>query len=379
MIRTKLGDITKMQGMDAIVNAANKTLLGGGGVDAAIHAAAGPELLKECKLLDGCKTGQAKISKAYNLPCQYVIHTVGPIWHGGNNDERALLFACYQNSLKLAAQNNIRRIAFPSISTGAYRFPVYMAAEIAIKAVRTFLNEHQNDIDEVVFVLFDSHTKFAYDQALKDANKESLSDLVSKYDVEEDMVKIGAEKEDDRYFFNNAYPAHFVLDGLSYESVAEYLKAERADNLFDYNEYEKLLLKANMAKYTQNPALRGKLLATGDTTLCGGDSKDNALGRCLAEIREKFRNEYIEPVVSVAEKEEPEQEEKAEEVQEPKAPVRVCIKDSALSAYAKKQLADKTEYEFVDELKALSDEEDAKLRDTIGIDAYGEVKGFITE
>ena len=120
-------------------------------------------------------------------------------------------------------------------------------------------------------------------------------------------------------------------------------------------------------------------MATGDTTLCGGDSKDNALGRCLAEIREKFRNEYIEPVVSVAEKEEHEQEEKAEEVQEPKAPVRVCIKDSALSAYAKKQLADKTEYEFVDELKALSDEEDAKLRDTIGIDAYGEVKGFLTE
>lgn len=378
MIRTKLGDITKMQGMDAIVNAANKTLLGGGGVDAAIHAAAGPELLKECKLLDGCKTGQAKISGAYNLPCKYVIHTVGPIWHGGNNDERALLFACYQNSLKLAVQNNIRRIAFPSISTGAYRFPTHLAAEIAVKAVKTFINDHQNDIDEVVFVLFDSHTKYVYDQALKEANKANLNDLFSKYDVEEEMVKIGAEKEDENHFFSNAYPAHFVVDGLSYESVAEYLKAEKAENLFDVNEYEKLLLKANYAKYSQNPALRGKLMATKELPLQSGDLKDNALGRCLAEIREKFRTEYIEPIVAKAEKEETKEEVVEQPIEEEKEPVRIAIKDSALSMYTITQILEKTEYEFVDELARIATEDDEKLCDLIGIDAYGELKGFLS-
>lgn len=377
MIRTKLGDITKMQGMDAIVNAANKTLLGGGGVDAAIHAAAGPELLKECKLLDGCKTGQAKISGAYQLPCKYVIHTVGPIWHGGNNDERALLFACYQNSLKLAVENNIRRIAFPSISTGAYRFPIHMAAEIAVKAVKTFLNDHQNDIDEVVFVLFDSHTKYVYDQALKEANKVHLDDLFSKYDVEEEMVKIGAEKEEANHFFNNAYPAHFILDGLSYESVAEYLKAERAEALFDTNEYEKLLLKANYAKYSQNPALRGKLLATKELPLFSGDYKDNALGRCLVELREKFRTEYIEPVITEVKKEEPKEETK-EPVVEEKEPARVLIKDSALSQYTITRLLEKTEYEYIDELNKIAEEDDAALRELIGIDAYGEIKGFLS-
>lgn len=377
MIRTKLGDITKMQDVDAIVNAANKTLLGGGGVDAAIHAAAGPELMKECKLLDGCKTGQAKMTRGYNLPCEYVIHTVGPIWHGGNNDEKALLFACYQNSLKLAAENNIRRIAFPSISTGAYKFPIHLAAEIAVKAVKVFLNEHQNDIDEVVFVLFDSHTKYVYDQALKEANTANLNDLFAKYgeDEDPDAVRIGQEREDANHFFNNAYPAHFILDGLSYESVSEYLKAEKAESLFDFNEYEKLLFKANYAKYSQNPALRGKLLATQDATLISGDNKDNALGRCLAEIRDKFRNEYIEPAVMEVVKEE---EPAAEVVQPAKEPERVTIKGSALSQYVITQLSEKTEYEFVDELENLSEEDEAKLRELIGIDAYGEIKGFLS-
>lgn len=376
MIRTKLGDITKMTDVDAIVNAANKTLLGGGGVDAAIHAAAGPELMKECRLLDGCKTGQAKITGAYNLPCQYVIHTVGPIWHGGNNDERALLFACYQNSLKLAVESNIRRIAFPSISTGAYRFPIHLAAEIAVKAVKTFINEHQRDIDEIVFVLFDSHTKYVYDQALKESNNLSMDDLKAKYDVEDDMVRIGAEKEDAQYFFNNAYPAHFVLDGLAYESVAEYLKAEKAETLFDMNEYERLLLKANYAKYSQNPALRGKLLATKDLALLSGDDKDNALGRILAELRDKFRTEYIEPTVPEVKPEEPAKEE--ETVAEEKEPERVLIKDSALSQYTKTQILEKTDYTYIDELTGIIHADNPELREAIGIDAYGELKGFLS-
>ena len=162
VIRTELGDITAKHYADAIVNAANESLLGGGGVDGAIHRAAGPELLAECRMLNGCKTGQAKITKAYRLPCNYVIHTVGPVWHGGTHSEAELLTSCYRHSLELAMEYGIRSVAFPSISTGVYSYPVQQAAEIAVQTVRAVVEEHPEAFDEILWVLFDERIKLVY-------------------------------------------------------------------------------------------------------------------------------------------------------------------------------------------------------------------------
>ena len=164
VIRIIKGDITKVDDVDAIVNAANTSLLGGGGVDGAIHRAAGKELLAECRTLNGCPTGQAKITGGYNLPCKHVIHTVGPVWHGGDRNEHDLLASCYRTSLQVANDNGVRRIAFPSISTGVYHFPLDQAAEIAVLTVRKFIEEHPDAIDLVEWVLFDDRTYSAYDK-----------------------------------------------------------------------------------------------------------------------------------------------------------------------------------------------------------------------
>lgn len=163
-LQTVLGDITK-QSVDAIVNAANCSLLGGGGVDGAIHRAAGPELLAECRTLHGCETGKAKITKGYKLPAKHVIHTPGPVWHGGNNGEAELLASCYRSCLTLASENGCKTVDFPSISTGVYHFPLDKAAAIASKTIKEYLDAHP-EIERVRMVCFDERTKAAYDSAI---------------------------------------------------------------------------------------------------------------------------------------------------------------------------------------------------------------------
>jgi len=160
------GDIVELD-VDAIVNAANNSLLGGGGVDGAIHAAAGPELLEECRSLKGCPTGEAKITSGYRLPAKWVIHTVGPIWRGGTSGEDEMLARCYRNSLKVAVRNGVRTIAFPSISTGAYGFPVDRASRIALAEIAGFLGKGSS-IEKVLLVCFNERAFESYSRALEE-------------------------------------------------------------------------------------------------------------------------------------------------------------------------------------------------------------------
>ena len=203
------GDITKCRA-DAIVNAANPSLLGGGGVDGAIHRAAGPELLEECRTLNGCRPGEAKITKGYRLPADYVIHTPGPVYRGGNCGEEQILASCYRNSLKLAACYERNTVAFPSISTGIYGYPVSLAAKTAVREILTFLHT-QSTVREVVMVCFDEETKKAYEEAYREIGQ---TEFVIRKAGEADLADIQKLMETTVAYMEN--PDWFYEDGKEF-------------------------------------------------------------------------------------------------------------------------------------------------------------------
>ncbi len=344
-IQTLLCDITKIDSVEAIVNAANKSLLGGGGVDGAIHKAARKGLLAECRALHGCETGEAKITGAYNLPCKYVIHTVGPVWKGGNHDEAILLANCYRNSLQLAMKKGIRSIAFPSISTGIYGYPTDQAAEIAVKTVIQFVIDNPDAFDEVDWVFLTNDSRSYYIDALAKWFYINEPKNIQEYNIQ----LVGFYHENEAYgCFSNWYPAEFDYAGIHYVNSEQFMMYQKVMMFrrfdlgeqilhttdpfkckkiagqhfpeFDSDIWEKtcrtVVKRGVKAKFRQNRNILSELLDTGDAILAECSLKDdkwgigiditdperleiekwrgkNYLGVILMEVRDELRLEML--------------------------------------------------------------------------------------
>ncbi len=343
-INTLLCDITKIDSVEAIVNAANNSLLGGSGVDGAIHHAAGKGLLAECRTLHGCETGEAKITGAYNLPCKYVIHTVGPVWRGGNHNEAELLANCYRNSLQLAMDKGIRSVAFPSISTGIYGYPADQAAEIAVKTVTQFVIDNPDALDEVDWVFLTNDSRSYYIDALAQWFFTNEPKNIQEHNIQ----LIGFYHENEAYgCFSNWYPAEFDYAGIHYIHSEQFMMYQKAAmfSRFDlceqilktsdplkckhiarqfpeYNDnvWEKtcrtIVKRGVKAKFLQNREILSVLLGTGNAILAECSPKDdkwgigiditdparleiekwrgkNYLGVILMEVRDELRLEML--------------------------------------------------------------------------------------
>ena len=302
------GDITKKHNVDAIVNAANTSLLGGGGVDGAIHRAAGKELLAECRMLNGCKTGKAKITKAYIIPCEYIIHTPGPVWNGGKSNEEALLASCYRSCLELAVENGIRSIAFPSISTGIFSFPLDKAVKIAIGTAKKFVDENPDKLDVIKWVLFDDYTFNAYQNEL-DGRDDYDEKSVADNDVKSKKVICFHNPNEENGYLSNWYMSDFIIDGIMYSSLEQYMMYMKAVTFDDKDSADKILAITDvekikelgkgvknyndviwngvrqiivynglLEKFRQNIDLREQLLATGDAILAECAVSDKVWG-----------------------------------------------------------------------------------------------------
>jgi O-acetyl-ADP-ribose deacetylase len=230
-----LGDITKLE-VDVIVNAANHSLLGGGGVDGAIHRAAGPALLKECESLNGCETGEAKITEGYYLPAKYVIHTVGPVWNGGNKNEAKLLSSCYTQCLKIAAAKNIKSIAFPNISTGVYCFPKYEAAEIAVETVLGFIKQY-SQFEKIIFCCFDQENYNIYRQI-----RDKIIDFYPVCDADEirTAARLAYEIWNEHYvpIIGQDQVMYMVDKFQSFQAITKQIKEEDYEYYIIYHAFE---------------------------------------------------------------------------------------------------------------------------------------------